>query len=110
MGIEPGFPDGLDTKEHACNAGSLDSIPGSGRSPGEGNGNPLWYSCLEDSLDRGAWQATVPGVMHNWLRLSVHACMHMHNVGTEEPLKSLVHFHFVEKLIKDYRTVTIFSF
>ena len=43
----------------ACNAGDLDLIPGLGRSPGEGNGNPLQYSCLENPMDRGAWQATV---------------------------------------------------
>ena len=48
-----------DGKASACNAGDLGSIPGSGRSPGEGNGNPLQYSCLENSMDRGAWQATV---------------------------------------------------
>ena len=46
-------------KESACNAGDLGSIPGSGRSPGEGNGYPLQYSCLENPVDRGAWQATV---------------------------------------------------
>ena len=51
---------GSDGKESACNAGDLGSIPGSGRSPGEGNGNPLHYSCLENPMDRGAWQATVP--------------------------------------------------
>ena len=49
-------------KEPACNAGDLGSIPGLGRSPGEGNGYPLQYSGLEDSMDRGAWQATVHGV------------------------------------------------
>ena len=46
-------------KESACNAGDMGSIPESGRSPGEGNGNPLWYSCLENCMDRGTWQATV---------------------------------------------------
>ena len=46
----------------ACNAGDLGSIPGLGRSPGEGNGNPLQYSCLENPMDRGARQATVHGV------------------------------------------------
>ena len=46
-------------KEPACNAGDLGSIHGSGRSPGEGNGNPLQYSRLENPMDRGAWQATV---------------------------------------------------
>ena len=50
---------GSDGKEFACNAGEQDSIPGSGRSPGEGNGNPFQYSCLENPMDRGAWQATV---------------------------------------------------
>ena len=52
----------MDGKESACNAGDLGSIPGSGRSPGEGNDNPLQYSCLENLMDRGAWQAIVYGV------------------------------------------------
>ena len=51
-----------DSKESACNAGNLSSIPGSGRSPGEGNGNPLQDSCLGDPMDRGAWRALVHGV------------------------------------------------
>ena len=55
--IKYGFPDGSDGKESACNAGDLGSILGSGRSPGEGNGNPLQYSCLENPMDRGPWQA-----------------------------------------------------
>ena len=53
---------GSDSKESACNAADLDSIPGSGRSLGEGNGYPLQYSCLGNSMDRGAWWATVHGV------------------------------------------------
>ena len=53
---------GSDGKESACNAGNPDSIPGLGRSHGEGNGNPLQYSYLENSMDRGAWWATVHGV------------------------------------------------
>ena len=57
-----GFPDGSDSKESACNAGDLGSNPGLGRSPGEENGNPLQYSYLENSMGRGAWQATVHGV------------------------------------------------
>ena len=55
-------------KESACSAGDLGLIPGSGRSPGEGNGNPLEQSCLENPMDKGAWQATVHGdarVGHN---------------------------------------------
>ena len=51
------FPGGSDGKESVCNAGDLGSIPGYGRYTGEGNDNPLQYSCLEDPMDRGAWQA-----------------------------------------------------
>ena len=58
----PGFLGSLDSKEFACNAGDLGSIPGSGRSPGEGSGNPLQYSRLGNPMDRGAWRATVHGV------------------------------------------------
>ena len=57
-----GFPGSLFDKETACSAGDLGSIPGSGRSPGERNGNPLQYSCLEKPMDRGVWRATVHGV------------------------------------------------
>ena len=57
-----GFPGGSEGKESACNVGDLGSIPGSERSPGEGNGNPLQYSCLENSVGTGAWWATVLGV------------------------------------------------
>ena len=57
-----GFPDGSDGKETTCNAGDTGLIPGLGRSPREGNGNPLQYSHLENSMDRGDWQATVHGV------------------------------------------------
>ena len=54
------FPGGSDGEESTCNVGDLGSIPGLGRSPGEGNGNPLQYSCLENSMDRGAWQVYGP--------------------------------------------------
>ena len=54
-----GFPGGSEVKASACNAGDLGSIPGSGRSPREGNGNPLQYSCLENPMDGGAWWAIV---------------------------------------------------
>ena len=63
-----GFPGGAEVKASACNVGDLGSIPGLGRSPGEGNGNPLQYSCLENPMDGGAWWATVHGsqrVGHN---------------------------------------------
>ena len=65
-----GFPGSSDGKESVCNAGDLGSIPGLGRSPGEGNGNPLQYSCLESSMDRGAWRATVHGVAKSQTQLS----------------------------------------
>ena len=56
------FPHSSVGKESACNAGDLSSIPGLGRSPGEGNGNPFLYFCLENPMDRGAWWAIVHGV------------------------------------------------
>ena len=65
-----GFPGGSDVKESAHNAGDPGLIPGSGRSPGEGNGNPLQYSCLENSMDRGAWWAIVHGITKSQAQLS----------------------------------------
>ena len=64
------FPGGSDGKASAYNAGDLGLIPGSGRSPREGNGNPLQYSCLENPMDRGAWEATVHGVTKSRTQLS----------------------------------------
>ena len=61
-----GFPGGSDGKESACNVGDPGSIPRLGRSHGEGNGNSLQYSCLENSMDRGAWRATAHGVAKSW--------------------------------------------
>ena len=63
-----GFPGGLDGKESTCNAGDAGLIPGLGRSPGEGHSNPLQYSCLENSMDRGAWWAMVHRVAMSWTR------------------------------------------
>ena len=60
------FPGGSDGKASVYNAGDPGSIPGSGRFPGEGNGNPLQYYYLENPMDRGAWQATVHGVTKSW--------------------------------------------
>ena len=65
-----GFLGGSEVKASACNAGDLGSIPGSGRSPREGNGNPLQYSCLENPMDGGAWWATVHGVSKSRTQLS----------------------------------------
>ena len=67
-------PHSLVGKSSACNAGDPGSIPGSGRCPGKGNGNPLQYSCLENPIDRGAWQATV----HRTARVG-------HDLGTKPP-------------------------
>ena len=69
-----GFPGSSVSKESACSAGDPGLIPGSGRSSGEGNGNPLQYSCLENPIDRGAWQAAAHGV----IRVG-------HNLATKPP-------------------------
>ena len=66
----PGFPGRSVGKESACDVGDVGSIPGSGRSPGKGNGNPFQYSCLENPMNRGAWLATVHGVTKSQTRLS----------------------------------------
>ena len=73
---------GSEGKEFACNAGNPGLIPGLGRSPGEGNGNPLQYSCLENSTDRGAWWVTVYGVAKSRTRLSDQ---HFHFQGIKTP-------------------------
>ena len=65
-----GFPGGSEVKASACNAGDLGLIPGSGRYPREGNGNPLQYSCLENPMGGRAWWGTVPGVAKSQTRLS----------------------------------------
>ena len=65
-----GHPRWLNGNESACNTGDLGSIPGLGRSPGEGNDNPLQYSCLENPMDREAWWATVHGIAKNQTQLS----------------------------------------
>ena len=65
-----GFPGGSAVRNLPANSGDAGSIPGSGRSPGEGNGKLLQYSCLENSMDREAWQATVHGVSKSQTRLS----------------------------------------
>ena len=65
-----GFPDDLVDKESTCNAGDPVLIPGLGKSLEEGNSNLLQYSCLENPMDRGAWQATAHGVANSWTQLS----------------------------------------
>ena len=68
--LNQNFSGGSDSKVSVYNVGDPGSIPGQGRSPGEGNGNPLQYYCLENPMDRGAWRATVHGVAKKWTRLS----------------------------------------
>ena len=85
------FPGGSDGKASACNVGDLGLILGSGRSPGEGNGNPLQYSCLEKSMDGGAWWATVHGVSKSQTRLS--------------DFTFTFHFHALEKEMATHSSV-----
>ena len=68
--LNVGFPGDSVSKESDCNARDPGSIPGSGRLPGEGNGNPLQYSCLGNPMDRGAWRAMVHGGHKSWTRFS----------------------------------------
>ena len=68
--MDTGFLRWLSDKESACNAAGAGSIPGSGKSPGEENGNPLQYSGLENSINREAWRATIHGVAKSQTRLS----------------------------------------
>ena len=72
-----GFPGGSDSKESACNVGDLDLIPGRGRSPGRGHGNPLQYSCLENLHDRGVWRAAVHEVAKNQTQLTKYTMIYM---------------------------------
>ena len=77
-----GLPGGSDSKESACNAGNLGSILGLQRSPGERNGNQLWYSYLENSMDKGAWGVTVYGVAkrQDWVtNTNIVTCVHSSN-------------------------------
>ena len=79
--ISPWLPSWHSGKESACDAGEQGSIPVSGRSPGEGNGIPVQYSCLENSMDRGTWWATVHGVAKSWPQLSTSAQYNYENRG-----------------------------
>ena len=79
------FPGGSDGKESPCNVGDPGSIPGSGRSPGKGHGNPLQYSCLENPMDRGAWRATIIGSFYSSGDCSVVTVLEAG--GSKSPLK-----------------------
>ena len=90
-----GFPGGSDSKESTCNVGDLDLIPGLGRSPGGGQVNPLQYSCLENPMDRGAWQAMVHSVAesgtteateHARTRAHIYTYIYIHSFSYSFPL------------------------
>ena len=85
-----GFPGGTDGKESVCIAGDPSLIPGLGRSPGEGNGNQLQYSCLENSMDRGAWQATSMELQRAGLNFYIYMCVYMCiHIHTHLPEKAM---------------------
>ena len=98
-----GFPSGSDGKESACNAGDLGSIPWSRRFPGEGNSNPLQYSCLGSPMDRGAWWATVhevPKQSHLTQRLhnnNNNSAYHLQQVVRMSGFKAAVYLLFQER-------------
>ena len=102
--LQPGLPRWRSGKESACHSDARDagSILGSGRSSREGHGNPLQYSCLENSMDRGAWRATVYGVAKSQTRLSTHtptdfnlesaACLQAHSTRSSRTSQRIFYF------------------
>ena len=90
------FLDGSNGKESACNVGDLGSILGSGRSPGEENGNPLQYSSLENYMERGAWRAAVRGVSKSQIGLSdLHFHFQIDQILNDMAVKSYFPFHLM---------------
>ena len=96
------FPRSSVSKESTCKAGHPSLIPGSGRSSGEGNGNPLWYSCLENSMDRGAWQATALGLQelgtaerlkHHHRHGIINSCIDFVQISQNFMLVSIICFY-----------------
>ena len=110
MCITLGFLGGSEDKASACNAGDPGSIPGLGRSPGEGNGNPLQYSCLENPMDRGIWRATVHGVAKSRTQLSDFIHTHTHTCITLGPHFSSASIWPAAQQSKDSRAVVSSSF
>ena len=89
-----GFPLWFSSKEFTCNAGDTVLIPGSGRSPGEGNDNPLQYSCLGNPMDREAWQAVVHGVTNCWTWLISYKIIPLKSASYKGfPYFPGIHFH-----------------
>ena len=108
-----GFPGASGSQESACNAGDLGLIPGSGGSLGEGLGNPLQYSCLENPMDRGAWWSTVYGMAKEWdtterLTHSIKMCTNMFSPLLYENLHKGVHLAFLFPAAKIF-TIWLFT-
>ena len=102
-----GFPDGSDDKESARNVGDPGSIFGLGRAPGEENGYPLQYSCLENPMDRGDWQATVREIARSWIYLSSE---HFHTFSSRlEPTDHTINHHFASSSIEEIVSLIIIT-
>ena len=111
-----GFPGGSVVKNSPASAGNLGLTPGSGRSPGGGNGNPPQYSCLGNLMDRGAWQTTVLGVKKNWIRLNVCVFLFcflfystLQQIGWSRPIsggQSVSHSPWIPMLISSKNALT----
>ena len=93
LAISMGFPGDSEVKVSACNVGDLGSIRGLGRSPGEGNGNPFQYSCLENPMDGGAWWVTVHRVTKSQTQLS-DLCLLQRNVHLDRPPIFMIELFF----------------
>ena len=98
-----GFPGSPDDKESACNVADLGSIPGLGRYPGEGNSYPLQYSCLENFMDRGAWQVTVHGVTKIYMYVYIYS-LYIYILSHDYPssLTSIVNTMAETNILKRY--------
>ena len=109
-----GFPSSSAVKNPPTNAGDAEevgSIPGSGRSPGEGNGNPFQYSCLENPMDRGTWKVTVHGVAKSWTRLSdFHFHFHFQYSCLENPMGRGAWWVTVHGVAKSWTLLSDFTF
>ena len=103
-----GFPGGSRVKNPPANTGDMGLIPGLGRSPGEGSGNPLQYSSLENPMDRGAWRAPVHGVTKSQTRLSNETTMYPSNIISPFPIPLSSHNHHLP--LKSLFYLLIYSF
>ena len=108
-----GFPGGSDGEVSVCNAGDPGSIPGLGRSPGEGNGSPLQYSCLDEPMDGGVWWATVHGVAKGWTRLgdftSLQSSLELMSIVLMMPCNHLILCCLLLLLPSFFPSIRVFS-